>query len=109
MPIDYLVPAEVSFPSELRRVAIVNNMSETPENKLIKSDSSKKDGEIARDVVYYNGDAKIATESLAESIAQGNYFEEVIICDSALRANDKSARESTLSQEEVKELKEKLK
>ncbi len=104
MPIDYLVPAEVSFPSELRRVAIVNNMSETPENKLIKSDSSKKDGEIARDVVYYNGDAKIATESLAESIAQGNYFEEVIICDSALRANDKSARESTLSQEEVKEL-----
>lgn len=43
-----------------------------------------------------NGDPKAATESLAEEIAQQNYFDEVVICDSALRANDKLARESTL-------------
>lgn len=59
---------------------------------------------ISRATAYANGDPKTATESLAEEIAQQNYFDEVVICDSALRANDKLARESTLSQEEVRQL-----
>ena len=53
---------------------------------------------------YANGDPRIVTESLAAEIASQNYFETVVICDSALRANDKIPRESTLSQEEVRTL-----
>ena len=57
---------------------------------------------------YFNGDGKIATESLAEALANENYFDEVIICDSALRAHDMIPRESTLSKEEVEKLTQSL-
>ena len=104
--IDYLQPADLSFPPQLRKVAIVNNTSNIPDNKLITTTEKIKEGTplVSRATAYTNGDPKIATESLAEEIAHQNYFEEVIICDSALRANDKLARESTLSQEEVRQL-----
>lgn len=104
LSIDYMLPAEVSFPSELKRVAIVNNTSATPDNKLIPSDDPKKANEVSRATVYHDGDAQKATQSLAEAIAKENYFEEVIICDSALRANDITPRESILSREEVQNL-----
>ena len=104
--IDYLQPADLSFPPQLRKVAIVNNTSNIPDNKLITTTEKIKEGTplVSRATAYANGDPKIATESLAEEIAHQNYFEEVVICDSALRANDKLARESTLSQEEVRQL-----
>ena len=35
IPIDYLQPADLSFPPQLRKVAIVNNTSDAPDNKLI--------------------------------------------------------------------------
>ena len=106
IPIDYLQPADLSFPPQLRKVAIVNNTSDAPDNKLITETEKIKEGTplISRATAYANGDPKTATESLAEEIAQQNYFDEVVICDSALRANDKLARESTLSQEEVRQL-----
>lgn len=105
--IDYLQPADLSFPAQLRKVAIVNNTSHAADNKLvIEPDKKLKENLpiLTRGTAYANGDAKIATESLAEEIARQNYFDEVIICDSALRANDKLPRESTLSQEEVRQL-----
>ena len=111
LSIDYMLPAEVSFPSALRRVAVVNNMPPIPDNKLIleENDEKKKDEtEIARKTKYFNGDGKIATESLAEALANENYFDEVIICDSALRAHDMIPRESTLSKEEVEKLTQSL-
>lgn len=106
LSIDYMLPAEVSFPPTLKRVAVVNNMPEVPDNKLIISEEEKvkAENEIARITNYYNGDARITTEMLAESLANENYFDEVIICDSALRSNDIGPRESTLSQEEVTKL-----
>lgn len=106
IPIDYLQPADLSFPPQLRKVAIVNNTSNTPDNKLITETEKIKEGVplISRATAYANGNPKITTESLAEEIAQQNYFEEVVICDSALRANDKLSRESMLSQEEVSQL-----
>lgn len=104
--IDYLQPAELSFPPQLRRVGVVNNTSDIPDNKLISQTEKTKENEpeISRATAYANGDAKIATESLAEEIAHQNYFDAVVICDSALRANDKLPRESTLSEEEVSRL-----
>ncbi|WP_294471043.1 DUF6340 family protein [uncultured Bacteroides sp.] len=104
--IDYLQPADLSFPPQLRKVGIVNNTSDTPDNKLIiLADKAKdKDTESSRATAYANGDPKIATQALAEEIADQNYFDAVVICDSALRANDRLPRESTLSQEEVNQL-----
>lgn len=103
--IDYMLPAEVSFPSQLRKVAVVNNMSATPDKQLKPEENKvKEENEISRAVAYLNGDPKTATESLAKTIAGQNYFDEVIICDSALRAHDLTPRESTLSPYEVKEL-----
>lgn len=108
IPIDYMMPADISFPSELRRVAIVNNTSAAPDDKWRDSESRAGQNEIARAVAYHNGKSDMTTESLAETIANENYFDEVVICDSVLRANDKIPRESTLSREEVKELTERL-
>ena len=106
LSIDYMLPAEVSFPANLRRVGIVNNMPDNPDNKLITSseDKNKDKTEIARRTDYYNGDPKITTETLAESIANENYFDLVVICDSALRSQDRAPREATLSSEEVVQL-----
>lgn len=108
LSIDYMLPADISFPSELKRVAIVNNTSSTPDNKLIPADNQKKPNEISRATAYHDGNALTATQALAEAIAQENYFDEVIICDSALRAQDITPRENTLSQEEVQDLVYKL-
>lgn len=112
LSIDYMLPAEVSFPPSLKRVAVVNNMPPIPDNKLIleEADEKKKDEtELARKIKYLNGDAKIATEALAGALADENYFDEVVICDSALRAHDMIPRESTLGKNEVEELTENLK
>ena len=105
LSIDYMFPADVSFPPSLKRVAVVNNMPEIPDNQLINTDKAPKDDtELARKVDYYNGDAKITTEALAEALANENYFNEVVICDSALRAHDITPRESTLTRTEVNQL-----
>lgn len=104
--IDYMKPGDLSFPPQLRKVAIVNNSNTIPDNKLLTEVVKPKENtpEVSRAIAYANGDTKIATESLANEIAEQNYFDEVIICDSALRANDKFARENALSQEEVRQL-----
>ncbi len=111
LSIDYMIPAEISFPPMLKRVAIVNNMPDTPNNQLInqKQDAPKTEREVTRLVQYYNGNPVLATESLAQAIADENYFDEVIICDSALRSNDITPREATLSMEEVDALTQQLK
>ena len=111
--IDYAMPAQVSFPAGLRSVAVVNNMSDTPENRPLQSSDEKTDrqednGEITHITHFYQGDGTVATESLAQAIADENYFDEVIICDSALRAHDFFPRENLLSQEEVKRLVQEL-
>lgn len=105
-----MLPADISFPSTLKRVAVVNNMPNIPDNRLIlrEENPAKKENEVARITNYYNGDAAITTEALAEALAEKNYFEEVVICDSALRSKDITSRESTLTQEEVIELTQNL-
>ncbi|KAA6352221.1 hypothetical protein EZS27_000403 [termite gut metagenome] len=99
-PIDYMVPASVTFPSQLRRVAIVNNVSKSPgDNFLI----SKKTTSNEKEKITF-GNVALVTESFAKHIAATNYFDEVLICDSALRAYDTIPRKSILSKKEVNEL-----
>ena len=40
LSIDYMLPAEISFPNELKRVAVVNNVSDTPDNTLPPKDNT---------------------------------------------------------------------
>ncbi len=91
--IDYMQPAGISFPPALRKVAVVNNT-------LPVSDSAV----VVDKLNYYPGNAALATEVLAEAIAAENYFDEVVICDSALRYDDKIVRENILTLEEVNQL-----
>ena len=68
--IDYMQPGDMTFPSQLRKVAIVNNTSTEPDNKLITQTEKPKENvpEISHATAYANGNVKIAAESLAEEI-----------------------------------------
>jgi hypothetical protein len=107
-----MVPASVNFPPHLKRVVVVNNVSNIPDNTSDSRLLSRKDtfgvNELARKTEYYDGDANLVAESLAEHIAASNYFDEVLVCDSALRAGDIIPRKPALSKEEVKELTENM-
>lgn len=89
---DQLCPADVSFPEQLRNVAVVNNMPPIP---------SPKSGVLT--LGHLEGDGKISAEALAESLADTRYFDQVIICDSALRSEG-SAGTSSLSARQVEQL-----
>ena len=95
---DQLQAADVSFPDAVRKVAVINNMPvlKTKDNHEILSSELE-------------GDGKVASEALAENIANVNYFDQVIICDSVFRAQDKVPRVNViLTKEEVRKLSEDL-
>ena len=73
---DQLHPAELSFPAEIRQVGVVNNMAhrEVPMNDLILG--------------VVQGEGPAVTEALAGALADSKYFDQVVICDSALQAKD---------------------
>lgn len=89
---DQLCPAEVSLPGQVESVAVVNNMPSIPQAK----NSVATLGSL-------NGDGKQTAEAFAAALADSRYFNQVIICDSAL--NDKVASDNAeirpLSKEEV--------
>ena len=100
-------PARISFPDELKRVGIVNNVPENLPNLLARQFTDTPDTEadgLSRKTTYYNGTPALAIESLAQAIADEQYFEQVIICDSALRAADTQLRAGGLSLEEINQL-----
>ena len=100
--IDYMIPAQVNFPETLRRVAVVNN---TP---ALKSDQIVIEQNESEAQKSYWGDGVLATEELAKALADGNYFDEVIICDSALRATDSVPQAHHLTLDEVAHLTQQL-
>lgn len=100
--IDYLKSAKVIFPTEIKRVAIVNNVTTNNRKSIINKEDSLNI--IKRFESTFQGDGKVVSESFAKNIAAANYFDQVIICDSALRKKDLISREQELSQEDVKEL-----
>ncbi len=96
--IDYLEPAGITFPSEVRRVGVVNN--------VVSDSLLEKGGEpvFHEGVATLCGDGRVLAEELAASIASANYFDLVVICDSALRQGDRLPRESRLGGSEVRQL-----
>lgn len=95
---DQLQAGDVSFPEAVRKVAVINNMP------VLKA----KDTHEALSTEL-EGDGKVASETLAENIANVNYFDQVIICDSMLRAQDEVPRANViLTREEVQKLSDDL-
>lgn len=95
---DQLQAADVSFPEAVRKVAVVNNMPVLKTQDTHEALSTELEG-----------DGKVASETLAENIANVNYFDQVIICDSMLRAQDEVPRANViLTPEEVQKLSEDL-
>lgn len=71
---DRLQAADVSFPEVIKKVGIVNNIPGIQETDM----------EQFRKSAVFEGDGKVMAEALAQEIAATNYFDEVVICDSAL-------------------------
>lgn len=69
-----LQAAKVSFPEQIRRIGVINFVPKATEN-LENADSSLE---------ALVGDGKVASETFAQEIAETGYFDQVIICDSAL-------------------------
>ena len=87
---DQLSPAEVNLPYQISVVGVVNNMPSGP-----KSDYSVlTSGQI-------EAEGKNAAEALAGFLADSKYFNQVVICDSALRSDNHS---TSLSVDEVDSL-----
>ena len=105
--IDYMVPAEINFPETLRRVAVVNNTSDA---KIVSSQVNEQGNEEQPTAKQkqYTGDGRLVVESLAQSLAKANYFDEVVICDSVFHTNHSADSITRLSQSEIKKLTEQL-
>ncbi len=74
---DQLCPAEVNFPYQISNVGVVNNMPSRPEPKKNILTLGKVEAE-----------GKMTTETLAGYLADSKYFNQVIICDSALQSDN---------------------
>lgn len=109
LPIDYMIPAEISFPSTFRRVAIVNNMPSISKDSLLITQQLKKFKNGTQTTTKINqGISVIAAEALAETIAEQHYFDEVVICDSLLCQTTSTRKPHPLTKEEIYQLTNKL-
>lgn len=70
---DQLYPAAVTFPEQVRMVAVVNHAPSIPSPKKNLLTLGKLDG-----------DGKVLSESLAGGLADSRYFHQVVISDSAI-------------------------
>lgn len=71
---DHLQPASISYPEQIRRVGVVNAMP------VMELDTIGKHSVVS----VLEGDGILSAETLAQEVAATNYFDEVIICDSAI-------------------------
>ena len=76
-PVAYerLQPADVSFPTQIQKVGIVNNMP------AVHQDYKQVDYRSAS----LEGDGEVATEALAQEVVSVNYFDQVVVSDKKFR------------------------
>ena len=67
-----LQAADVSYPDQVRTVGVIN---------YAPQDEQERDSILG----LWNGDGMVTVESLAREIAATDYFNQVVVCDSALR------------------------
>lgn len=97
--VDYLKPAIVNFPESLKKVGVVNNA-------MIDYSTQKTSSKWENQKALLLGDATLATESLAEHLASANYFDEVVIYDSAIKLQEDNYQNHSLTPQEVQDLTE---
>lgn len=104
--IDYMKPAELTFPSSYKKVGVVNNVAEFADKEFRLDDlgTSTEELQIRGAVGYAQADSRAVAESLAQALADQNYFETVVVCDSALRMNAIRPRKRRLTPQEVSKL-----
>ncbi len=98
LSIDYMLPADVSFPVSLKRVAIVNNVSQPAGQAGTANVQDKETDATSRSHKTYNGNAQLTAEALAGALAEADYFDEVVICDSALNSAEQTSPQPLTSQ-----------
>ncbi len=76
--IDYMQPGKINIPDKVERVAVVNNAIVFDENDKT---------EVTKGNSIINGKGEVMMQSLAELLAEANYFDEIVVCDSSLRQN----------------------
>ena len=91
LAVDTLMPADVSFAPDVKRMAVLDNTLPAP------SDHTLTVGNIIA------VDSRVLCDALASHIADADYFDTVIICDSLLRS-DVADASVLLSPEEVQSL-----
>lgn len=69
-----LEAADISFPEMIRKVGVVNNIPITQGTEQ----------EMAQMAGVLEGDGRVMAEALAQEMAATHYFDEVVVCDSAL-------------------------
>ena len=104
LSIDYMLPGDISFPSSLRKVAVINNAPQALDGLTAENHPTRQeeDDEIVQATRHYHGYTAVTTESLAQALADENYFDEVVICDSALNSGTKGM--NILSRDDVNSL-----
>ena len=69
-----LYPASINFPEQIRNVGVVNAMPAM----------ERMDSEAGYSANVLEGDGALSTDVLAKKVAATNYFDRVVICDSAI-------------------------
>lgn len=75
LSVDTLIPADVTFPATVKNVAVVNNM-EPGRNEVVNRSELR---------VNLTPDSAALVKRIAEDLANANYFDKVMICDSVMR------------------------
>lgn len=88
-----LYPSELSFPLDVKSVGIVDN--------AVNHDTLLANGIT---IGKLEGDGKIMARQFAVNLADANYFEYVMLCDSSLRSGTRMDAPLKLSQEKVRQL-----
>jgi len=104
---EHLVPAQVSFPVDVKNVAVINNVTTQP-FEPVEAPHYRSELSILRpsETQYIGGAQLPAVQGLADGLAEKEYFDNVLICDSlpAERYKRLTGRSHSLSSNEIKEL-----
>lgn len=90
MSIDYLVPARISLPAGMNKVAVINNTADTFAVRISSNDSIQK--------VIYQANPKTVADGLAHALVDSHYFKDVVLNDSAFQ---KKGENKKLTQKQV--------
>jgi hypothetical protein len=100
--LEQLQPAEVYYPDGIRSVAVIDHPSAGDTLSSALDSAARANG-----ISWLKGNTSRTAEALAKALADANYFDEVVICDTVVPAGKDNG--GLLTREEVGRLTEGLK